>query len=217
VPDAISRYSQDPRIVVMVRHPADLLYSLYCLTAMGAFHTGDPPLLPFSEFVDESAAATIPEAMRSPLGCRDLARLAEPVERYMRVFGRDRVHVVVFDDLARSTDSTYARVADFLGIARESVVGPPVQSHERMPSRRPGPGRLPPWLLAPPPAVRGAARALMPSSLRKRVVSVARQLDRGRPERLDPALRKRLSIEFREEIQRLGDVIQRDLTSWYDT
>jgi hypothetical protein len=46
----------------------------------------------------------------------DYARYAEQLERWFAVFGRERVHVIVFDDFAADTPGEFRRVLEFLEV-----------------------------------------------------------------------------------------------------
>jgi len=49
----------------------------------------------------------------------DVCRFAEQLERYLEAFGRDRVEVVLLDDLRDSPAQTYRRVLEFLEVHPE--------------------------------------------------------------------------------------------------
>ncbi len=53
---------------------------------------------------------------------------ADQVRRYLEVFGRDHVLVVMFEDLKRNPAELLCRVADFLGVDREFVKRIPVDT-----------------------------------------------------------------------------------------
>lgn len=209
--DAISRFAADPRIVIMVRNPVDLMYSLYSLTSMAAIHNGDPPMPVFEAMVD----GDVNRGRHARLGYQDLACVANGVEGYIRVFGRERVHVVVFDDLKERTTDTQRRVAEFLGIDPAAAPLEPVPDDQRMPSRWVRSTALGRWLAQPTPGIRVVARAVLPPIVRRSVTRVLRALNRTRPPGLDPAVRRRLAARFEDEVQHLGDLLQRDLRHWH--
>jgi hypothetical protein len=56
----------------------------------------------------------------------------------------------------------------------------------------------------------------MPAHLRKRVFRTVLNMN-ARPERrppMDPQLRRRLRAEFAPEVERLGRLLERDLSAW---
>ena len=102
----------------MLREPADMLHSLYYQFRFD----GNEHLPTF-----EAALAAEPERRvgrrvrrqaQFPQGLvyRDTVRYTEQVRRYFDVFGRDRVHVIVYDDFVANVRATYCKTLDFLGV-----------------------------------------------------------------------------------------------------
>ncbi|HEX9631651.1 MAG TPA: sulfotransferase [Gemmatimonadales bacterium] len=213
VPAAIRDFAEDPRIMVTVRHPADLMFSMYWLRSQHALHRGIPYPATFGAALAAAAAGAPSPDHQPALSYRETATLAGHVERYVAVFGRERVHVIVYDDLAAGPAAVRAGVCAFLGIdpaaPQTSAKGDRPAASEWVRSRA-----LARWLWRPPETARRIARALLPAPMRDAVRGTLRRLNVGPPRRIDPALRRRLSLEFEPEIRRLGTVIGRDLGHW---
>ena len=143
----------------------------------------------------------------------EIPRYSEQLQRYFELFGRERVKVILFDDLKRSPRDVYEQTLNFLGV--DPAFEPDFAVHNAA---------------APTPDSR-AYRAWKSSTLRYRIRSLAPQrlYDRIREMRkrklaraaarnprqpLAPAVRAGLTRQFAEEIDRLEALIGRDLSDW---
>lgn len=218
---AIQRFCGDIRIVIMLRHP---------LQAMQALHSqfvfnGDEDLLDF-----EAALGAEEERLRggnrprgSWVGARCLCyravyRYAEQVERYRRIFGPERVHVMLFDDFARDTGTAFRNLLDFLQVPwHEPADLSPVLRHRRL--------RWP-WLKGLErrydKPLRHLARRWLPDDavrrrLGKRLLGGLRRFNSRRTPRppLAPELEERLRRELGPDIERLESLLGY-ATGWLD-
>ncbi len=210
----IARFDPAARIVIMLRNPVDMMHALHSEHVYWAVE--DVP--DFEEALrlekERQAGGRVPPRIGwlEQSGYRDIARYAQHVERYFRVFGRAQVHVGLLDDLERAPDRVYDEVLRFLGVGTAfrpefRVVNPNKRVRSRL---------LRDLLRARPRPVRGLARALLGASRRRWVARRLRLLNtRAEPRPpLDEGLRRRLQAEFAPEVERLGVLLGRDLTHW---
>lgn len=216
----IREFNQDARIIIMLRQPADMLYSLY-----HEFRFDGSEHLPSFEQAlaaepDRRAGRSISRAtyFRQGLLYREAARYARQVRRYFDAFGRERVHVVIYDDFAAAPRATYARILEFLGLdlsGRETDF-PVVNGGDREVRSTALRAALTEPLLR---ATVVAGRPWIPrpvfSALQRAEVGLwrANTRFRARPP-LPPRLRQQLSAEFTQEIEELSEVLGRDLSCW---
>jgi len=120
-PHAIERIlavNPDARFIAMLRNPLEMLPSYHLRM-----------LFILCEDVEDFAAAWRLQDARArgehvPRHCidarlllyREVARYGVQIERLYRVAGRERCHVVVFDDLARDPGAVYRQVLKFIGV-----------------------------------------------------------------------------------------------------
>lgn len=212
----IVEYSPGARAIVMLRDPVDLMYALHSQR----IYSGNEDITDFEEALaaepDRKRGRRIPPDVNLVDGLfyREVARLSPQVERVFDAFGRDRVHVILLDDLRRNPERTLADVCRFLGVDPDAdLTLPRVNQNRRVRMRR-----IHRIFSEPPGPARAAVRRILPRALRewmgaelwKRNVKT-----RPRPP-LDPALRARLRAEFRDDVLRLGELIGRQLTAWTD-
>ena len=133
-------------------------------------------------------------------------RYFDQLERLERYLGRDRMHVVLLDDLERDPQGTFAAACRFLGVD-DTYTPPNLGSRENPASEFPWmfrfmvrhrlfdrlPQRTAQWL------------ALGPLGPRRTVVP---------DDPIDPQLAERLARHFDEPNRRLSDFLHRDLAGW---
>ncbi len=199
------------RIIIMLRHPVEMLYSLHGRRLYG----GSEDLASFEEALaaedDRRAGRRIPARARNvtALFYRDVGRYAPQVERYLDAFAAEQVHIVLFDDFIRDPAGAYRDVVEFLGV--DPSFRPEFQVVNAGAARRSW--RLQQALLAPR-NVR-VARMLIPARRRPRVGRLWDALNSRSQRRapLDPLAAARLRAELLPDIERLGVLLDRDLAA----
>ena len=205
----IERAVPDARIIVQLRDPVEVLYSLH------GFHV----LAGYEDLPDfEAALAAEPEraAGRRPWPSRlppyrEAVRYAEQVSRFFAVFGREAVHVIIYDDLRSEPARVSAETLRFLGVAPSSATSLRVMNISGQPRIR----RLP-LALRRLPGLVALGRLVLPPRRRLAVWRRLRALNTRQTPRppLAPELRARLRAELRPEVERLEELLGRDLATW---
>ena len=106
-------------IIIMLRNPVDMVYSLHSQ----AVSSGNETIVDFAQALQAEAERSrgrgIPDIADFPQGLlyRDIARYAQQVKRYLDMFGPDRVKIILFDDFARHPEKLFRETLEFLGVA----------------------------------------------------------------------------------------------------
>jgi hypothetical protein len=207
-------------IIAMVRNPVDLLYS---------FH-GERMSSGAETIADFEQALAADEDRRSGrrlthgvsgygVAYRDYAFLGQQLQRWLSQFGRDRIHVIVYDDFIRDTAGEYAKVLDFIDV--DTAFRPESFANYNPSHRRRGRGV---GMILRNPATRWFARTGLPAVIGERRTAALgkrfslRRLNRRAYDRppLAPDVRTRLEPEFVEDVKLLGSLIGRDLLAeWF--
>jgi hypothetical protein len=214
----IKAYSPDARIIILLREPVSMLYSLY----HSYLYDGNEHLPSFKEALaaenDRSMGRRITRQtyFAQGLAYRSVVSFSEQVRRYFDLFGRERVHVIIYDDLAADTIGTYRAALSFLGVS-DSVDIPigPINTNVSVKS-----SALRTFLNDP--LVRGTAIALrswLPgpifSAIQNVGINISELNKRPAPRQpIDPEFRHSLQREFAPEVERLSTLLKRDLTHW---
>jgi hypothetical protein len=209
----IREASPDARIVVMLRNPIDVMYAQHSQLLFNR----QEEIVDFGEALaaeeDRVEGRRLPPGpiRRENLFYRRMVRFADQLQRYFEAFGRERVHVIVHEELSADTPGEYARLLRFLGVD-PTFEADFTRANE---NKRVRSGTLQ-QLIWDPPGLRWLVPVLrrypLVHRLRARVLEM--NSTRRRRQGLDPALRSRLADELAPEVRRLGDLLERDLSAW---
>jgi len=214
----INAFNPDSRIIIMLRNPVDMLYSNY----YQFLYNGNENLPTFEEALaaetERKKGQRLPPDVMLPMSLyyRETAKYTEQVRRYFEVFGRERVHVVIFDDFKKDTALVYKKTLGFLGVddsfsTNFDVINPNKQVRSTTLRRflRGHTG----W---PQAVAVTTARAVLPRKTRRQITSRLKRWNTVYTERqpLTPATRHQLQIEFLPEVEKLSQLLDRDLTHW---
>lgn len=217
--EEIKAFNPDARIIIMVREPVSMLYSLY-----HQFRSDkNEHLATFEEALaaedDRQEGKRIKRLSYFPQGLvyHSAACFTDQIRRYFNVFGRERVHVVIYDDFAADTLASYRDTLSFLEVASDSIniSFEPVNTNMSVKN-----SALQSFLNDP--LVRGTAiatRKWLPQPLFSIIRKAGTRLSdlNSRPAPRQPlAADTRLSLQkqFAPEIERLSELLGRDLTHW---
>ena len=198
--EAIAADVPDARIVAILRQPVDRAFAHWSHFRAAA----GEPLADFAEAVRQEGPR---QAAGFPFTYRYLewGRYSAQLPAYFASFGRDRVLVHLYDDLAADPDAVMRATLRFLELD-DSAPLPRVERHNEM--RVP---RIP----ALQQALEGgrAVRKALPPAARQAAASWTRRHLSHKPA-IDPNLRAELTADLAEEIARLEELIGRDLAGW---
>lgn len=220
---AIKEASPEARIIVMLRDPLDLIVSQFRYNQIKGnenIRTVDEAILAEA---DRRAGRRIPASNRieAALHYTAMVDFAPQLQRYWDMFGRERVHVILFDEL-EDTAGCVGRVFDFLGLPDMSAIDlTPENETSTLPRRRfQGLYRT----MVTNKGLAGQAKRLLPRSLKSRIWNVLDGLNRDAGDRhvgagaakpaLSPGLRAELAKTLRPCIDQLARMLDRDLSHW---
>ena len=200
----IKAFAPDARIIIMLRNPVDKMYSRF---NDARFNNREPR--------ESFEAALDWEEQNGPamgLGYRASARYVGPVRRYLDAFGKETVHIILFDDFAEHPRESYEGVLQFLGVPSDGRSEFPIVNNRRSARSM----QMQEFARQPPNAVRNLARMVIPLRMRRRVRRwlSALNVDQTPPPPVSMELRRHLTSEFTQEIAELSRLIERDLSRW---
>jgi hypothetical protein len=212
----IKEFQPSASIIIMLRNPVDMIYSYH----NHLFNHG------FEDLVDFKAALEAEEERKRGLKLpndldfsenwrvlyRDTARYTQQVKRFLDAFGREKVHIIIFDDFVRNTAKIYRETLSFLKVNTEFQPRfQKINSSGRMLNRM-----LYGLMTRPPQPVRSFVQSVMPLSLIQRAIWSLINLNSryfARPP-LNSELKRQLQKEFLPEVEHLSKLLGRDLTHW---
>jgi hypothetical protein len=217
-PAEIKAFSPGAQIIIMLRNPVDLMYSLHSQGLRYSFawnrsacSAGESvELLPIDDF-ETALEADARRADREARGYRNFVNFPEQVQRYFDLFGRENVHTIIYDELKESPDVVGRKTLRFLGVRSDCASEFPLAN----PNKHVRSVHLQTILLRQPRALR-VIGALMPHWLRSRIergLMKSNTVVRPRPP-MKAELRRRLQKEFEPKVEQLGALLGRDLSGW---
>lgn len=211
----IYRFNPDAQIIVMLRNPLEMIPSLHSQLIYEGYENVRDLKAALALESDRREGRYVPVAAPVPLQLqyREAASYALQLRRYLDLFGRERVHIILYDDFARAPDLVFRQVLEFLGVT--SGVEPEfkrVNANKVVSSLI-----LRDLLKNPPDWIRWMVRRILPvKAFRHGLIRRLGKMNvKVKPRRdVDPDLIESLRLEFLDANQELATLIERDLTSW---
>ena len=204
-PQAIKEVLKDVKLIFMLRNPVERAYSQF----MHLRRDGREPLSDFSEAL-EAEEERITLNIYPSFRYQAMGRYAEQLERYLEIFAREQILVLLYDDFRKDELKETQRVYEFLELDSSFV---PDSSLRLNASGTPRNQSLHTFITRNNP-VKRILTPLIPERLRLELATRLNQLNLEKPAPLDPSLRNELKTAFSEDISRLQNLIGRDLGSW---
>lgn len=207
------------KIVAMLRNPIEAIASLHAQLV----YEGDETETDLrAALAANRVGRPAPPSSWKGSECLDYVRVYDYVpqlERFFDVFGRERVHLVLFDDWRSDTEAAFGGICRFLGVEPSGEIEfKTVNPNTTV--RSPG---LRDWSRAHNSSLRRFARALFPGeALRHRVRRpLARLLKRSYTrEEPRPDMAEELRVELVQTlgpgVGELSELLDRDLTHWLE-
>lgn len=208
----IKAFQNDARVVILLRDPVDLIHSVH----LQHLNTANEDLISLRDALDAEPARARGERLPSGapfpncLGYRAIGHLSIQVERFLDAFGSERVQVLLLDDLRADERGFLRDVCSFLEVDADAEL----TMERRNPSRD---------LTAVDLMLKRLHyRTRLVSGLQRKLPYAAKSLYRGavrllpakRRVGISPELRAELSAELHDDVQRLSQLINRDLSAW---
>jgi len=203
-PAAIARRLPEAKIVAILRHPAERAFSAYQHLLRDAYE----PLPSFE-------AALAAEPQRAAEGWyvqyqyKGRGFYGRYLQRYFDLFPRANIRIYLYEDYLRRPAWLLADLFGFLGV--DPTFRPDTSPRHNI-SGRPRSARLQRWLTRSHP-FKEALKTWIPERWGHRVISWVQPFNVVRGA-MDPATRRRLIEEYRDDIALLQTLIGRDLSHW---
>jgi hypothetical protein len=202
------------KILISLRNPVDMLHSYH-----GQMHwVGHEDIGDFEEALalegERRRGRRIPKNAMVPeaLYYSEVARFSLQVERYLKVFPRSQIKIMLYDDLVKAPQKAYESVQDFLGIPRIPPASYKAKSAYKVPRSTAFAG-----MVQRPPRVARLLLDFLPPKIRFLILIRSLHLLNTRIAKkvpMRPALRQELTECYTPEIRALSVLINRDLSEW---
>lgn len=203
--ERIHHYLPNTKLIAILRQPAERAYSSFLHTVKSGMETN----LNF-----EVALASEEKRVRDNWGAiwqhRSLGFYYDQLVPYYKLFSKEQMRVYLYDDLQADAVGLIQNVCEFLEV--DSTFVPDVSFRVNR-SGIPRSRWLYQFLKSPDNKFRDVLKPLIPKTLRKSAVKKVKTSNIVRPE-ISADMRQRLTLEYKDDILKLQDLIQRDLSAW---
>lgn len=211
----IYHFNPEAKIIIMLRHPVDMVYSLH----QQRIYNMMEDTLDFSQALELDKKYINSGGIHTPgelhVGSYwDIALYFEQVKRYLKTFPRNQVHLILYDEFKDDTPRIYRKTLEFLNVdpsfeTEFSVINKSKYLRSQWAQK---------IILARPNLIIKPLHALMPKWMRHQLAMLLINLNLIESERspLTPKLREDLISFFRKDILDLSALIDRDLSIWLE-
>jgi hypothetical protein len=216
-PEKMKRLNPGMRVFILLRNPVEMVYALY--NEMKFINQENANT--FEEALSLQKARKkfigIPARMLNPIEAFqyfDVGKYSEQVKRYQAIFPEEQLMIILFDDLKKQTELIYDQAVSFLHI--DEKFQPDFKKYNESKAVRYR--WLQKWMTEPPQWTKKAARVILPHESKARIALLnslwsmnARKQER---KQLSAETMDLLKNEFREDVNKLSELLHRDLTHW---
>lgn len=213
--ESIRELSPNARLLAMLRRPVDLIYAQHAQLLKAGQESEFDFEKAWALWSDRSRGKAIPPSAKAPqLNYRWIGSLGSQVDRLLRIFPREQVHFILFDDFVKDTRAAYLGLLQFLELPDDGRVEfPRVNEGIQFKSR---------FLARFPRYLRAMAGSRLPAIKKRlgvREIGFVQRFDRINAEKrprppLRPEFRRYLQEQYNDEILLLERLIGRDLSAW---
>lgn len=208
----ILEYQPDARFIAMVRNPVDMAPSLHKQVLFSSYESVENFDQAWHLQAERANGLQVPDHCLdgSLVQYRSTCLLGEQLDRLVRRAGRDRVHVIVYDDLRADPASVFASAIDFLDL--QPWAPDTFQTVNAAKARRS------PWLAR---RVKDLARLKEKLGLRASMGLLARlnRMNTSSPDRVSrpsAAVLDTMRRDFAPDVELLSRILHRPLDHWLD-
>lgn len=213
-PINIKKISPDAKIIIAIRRPADLIFS--------AFHQNKYNLVEEATTLEEALAEEQERAKNlkhtktgEPVDRLIYSRFVDfstQIQHYIKAFGQDQVHVIIFDELKLNTKKEVLKVFDFLGVRKDVPINYSIQNAAKAHKNY----VVASILKSPPALISKIGRFLFSPETRRKLYLLIKNVntDDAKKPKLNPQTDKLLTERYKPEIEKLESLLNRDLSGW---
>ncbi|GAB5381763.1 MAG: hypothetical protein Alis3KO_22530 [Aliiglaciecola sp.] len=206
--------SPKAKIVIMLRNPVDVAYSMYFEAKYASREDVDTFEEAWELEKNRVSGEKIPKNARLEFTTRyqSIGMYSKHVEHYINEFGRENVHIILFEDFKRSNQDCYKSLLDFLGLEHKL----PEDFKIHNPSKIARSPMITHFASAPPKWMGKVGGLFLSKSMRWKIRNFIKQKNTKVVEKpqISPKMRETLQDHYDEDICKLESLLSVNLDSW---
>lgn len=225
--DHIRSFNPNAKIIILIRNPVDVVYSLFSLQKKANREQGNT----FEQALEKEKERL--EYIKNNHIVWDknldidkysfyrtmIKKLNERIKKFIQLFGKENVKIVIYEDLKNDTDRCYREILEFLGVNPNFKANYKIHNANREKRKY---AHLFNWLFIPMAKLGDlvSRQYWIPELIRKDVLSVLTFIRRFCTEStkkrtpLPKELERSLREEFSPVVKELEEITGRDLSGW---
>jgi hypothetical protein len=203
-PERIKQSVPNAKLIAILRNPVDRAYSNY----LRCVRNDQEPITDFAEALRQEPIR-IQNNWSPKWFYKSKGFYYEQLKRYFEVFDKNQIQIYLYEDLCDSPSNLMQNLFEFLDVDSTFV---PNISEKKNVSYIPK-NRLLQKFLKKTNIIKSIVKPLLSEKLRHRAVTNLKIWNQSKPLLL-PDIRKQLTQEYREDILKLQDLLQKDLSHW---
>ena len=212
----IHDFNPHSKILIMLRNPVDMIHSLHSYLIWMGWETIEDFEEALEAEADRKRGRRIPYEMYPvrPLLYREMVTYSEQVGNYLDVFGQLQTKIIIFDDFKNDARGAFKDTCEFLEI--DASFEPHIEKVNE--NRSVKNAKLHSLITRPNPKLKQMVRGLMPQSVRAKMGEklITMNSQTASRQTMPDDLRARLESEFTPDVERLGQILGRDLVAlWF--
>lgn len=205
-PDRIKHYIPDVKLIAILRHPAERAYSAY----LWLFGQEREKIKDFAKAI-EAEESRIQSNWEWIWHYKNLGFYHTQLKRYYDRFDRQQIKVYLFEDLKNNGNSLIEDLYEFLEV--DKIYMPDTSMKYAYSVIPPKNQALQNFLTQQNP-LKEFIKSLLPANIRKPLAAKVYRKNMAQSLKISKEMRQQLIEVYREDILKLQELIQRDLSSW---
>jgi len=212
----IKKFNPAAKIIIMLRNPVDMLYSLHS----EQLFNGNENIDLFEDAIKAEAKRKKGELIPPYIGCpiealqyRQIGKYYQQVKRYIDKFGNKNVHIIMLNDFAKSTEKSYNKALEFLNLDPVNLIDFEVKNTNKKTKN----ATLRDVLKSRPAALKKIVKTFIPvRNWRHKLTEKLWEMNTVNESRipLSEETRAKLNSYFNADIEKLESLIKKDLSHW---
>ncbi|XRO76582.1 sulfotransferase [Methanocaldococcus sp. 10A] len=212
----IYKFNPSSKILISIREPVEFLYSYY----LELYYCRGEDIDNFKKAIqleeERKKGYYLPKTVAYPsaLFYSEVTKFSVQIERYLKIFPREQVKIILLDDLKNNLEGTYKEILIFLGVddidfRPDFTIKNPAKTYR---------SKFLQDLLKNPYKMKKIVniyRKIVPLKIREKIYNFLLEINKKpiKKPAIDPEFRHELMIKFKPEVEKLSDLLNRDLIS----
>lgn len=202
-PDRIKHYIPDAKLIAVLRNPAERAFSNYNYFSIPEFEP-----LSFEKAL-QAETERINNQWEWIWHYKNLGFYYSQLQRYYKIFSPNQIKVYLYEDIQADSQKVISDLFNFIGVDPNFI--PNTYKKHNVTYKVKSKALL--NFFEKPNLIKNFIRNLVPDTIRKPMAAKVYRSNLVKPQ-LEPKIRSELIEVYREDILRLQDLIQRDLSAW---